>query len=166
VSVAGLQRHHRMNDRIHRHTSCPIDLAISQLRARRRRRRRLDRAAPLGAHNEDEFVVQRTSVDERPFEHGPAATRDHAWIPAPIISKLRAVITGYLDGRRDVNADVESLAEALATAAHDASYTPERMLIAFRALWRDFTLSQHDRLQLASLYDRLVRRTIDRYYED
>ena len=45
-------------------------------------------------------------------------------------------------------------------------HAPERLLIAIRELWRDFGLSQHDRLQLASLYDRLVRRTIDRYYDD
>jgi hypothetical protein len=38
------------------------------------------------------------------------------------------------------------------------------MLIALRELWRQFTFSQHDRLQLAALYDRIVRRTIDIYY--
>ena len=91
---------------------------------------------------------------------------DHDWLPAATITTLRGVIAKYLDGRRDVNADVEELAAILATAAHDAQYSPERMLIGVRALWREFTLSQHDRLQLASLYDRLVRRTIDKYYED
>jgi hypothetical protein len=76
------------------------------------------------------------------------------------------VIDGHLDGRRDQDAEVEQLATGLATAAHDAELSPERMLIALRGLWRDFMLSQHDRLQLASLYDRLVRRAIDKYYED
>jgi len=40
------------------------------------------------------------------------------------------------------------------------------MVISLRALWRHYTLTQLDRLQLTSLYDRLVRRAIDRYYED
>jgi hypothetical protein len=105
-------------------------------------------------------------VDERPLEENQTAQRDHPWIPGATLSALRVVITGYLDGRRDVGSEVDRLAVALATAAHDAGYTPERMLISLRALWRDYTLTQLDRLQLASLYDRLVRRTIDRYYED
>jgi len=105
-------------------------------------------------------------VDERPVERNQTAQREHAWIPPAVLSELRGVITGYLDGRRDVGAEIERLASALATAAHDAGYAPERMLISLRALWRDFTVSQMDRLQLASLYDRLVRRAIDRYYED
>jgi hypothetical protein len=105
-------------------------------------------------------------VDERPVEQNQAAAREHAWIPAATLSELRAVISGYLDGRPDVDAEVERVAADLATAAHDAGYPPERMLISLRALWRDFTFTQLDRLQLASLYDRLVRRAIDRYYED
>ena len=105
-------------------------------------------------------------VDERPVEQNQAAQRENAWIPAATLSELRVVITGYLDGRRDVDAEVERVAAALATAAHDAGQAPERMLISLRALWRDFTVSQLDRLQLTSLYDRLVRRAIDRYYED
>lgn len=105
-------------------------------------------------------------MDKRPVEQDQAAQRDHAWIPAATLSELRVVITGYLDGRRDADGGVERVASALATAAHDAGYTPERMLISLRALWRDFTFTQLDRLQLASLYDRLVRRAIDRYYED
>ena len=105
-------------------------------------------------------------VDERPLERNQTAQREHAWIPAAALSELHGVVTGYLDGRRDVAAEVERLGAARATAAHDAGHTPERMLISLRALWRDFTLSQMDRLQLASLYDRLVRRAIDRYYED
>jgi len=105
-------------------------------------------------------------VDERPIEQNQAAQRDHAWIPAAALSELRVVTAGYLDGRRDVDGAVERVATALATAAHDAGHTPERMLISLRALWREFTFSQLDRLQLASLYDRLVRRAIDRYYQD
>ena len=105
-------------------------------------------------------------MDKRPVEQDQAAQRDHAWIPAATLSELRVVITGYLDGRHDADGGVERVAAALATAAHDAGYTPERMLISLRALWRDFTFTQLDRLQLASLYDRLVRRAIDRYYED
>lgn len=105
-------------------------------------------------------------MDERPLEANQTAQRDHPWIPVASLAALRVVVTGYLDGRRDVDGEVERLAVALAKAAHDAGYTPERMVISLRALWRDYTLTQLDRLQLASLYDRLVRRAIDRYYED
>ncbi|HKN65316.1 MAG TPA: hypothetical protein VJW73_03520 [Gemmatimonadaceae bacterium] len=105
-------------------------------------------------------------MDERPLEENQTTQRDYAWMPGATLMALRGVITGYRDGRRDVDREVERLAAALATAAHDAGYTPERMLISLRALWRDYTLTQLDRLQLASLYDRLVRRAIDRYYED
>ena len=105
-------------------------------------------------------------VDERPLEQSQPAQRDQAWIPAPALAELRLVVTGYLEGRRDLNGEVERVAAALAKAAHDGGHTPERMVISLRALWRDFTFSQLDRLQLTSLYDRLVRRAIDRYYED
>ena len=105
-------------------------------------------------------------MDGHPIDQTNAASREHSWIPAGTTAKLRQVITAQLDGRFDMERDVEFIASALARAAHDAALTPEKMLIAIRALWRDFTFSQHDRLQLASLYDRLVRRTIDRYYED
>ena len=105
-------------------------------------------------------------MDGRPLEVGRAISREHAWIPTATIDELRGVVAAHLDGRRDLNPEVEKLAAKLATAAHDADYRPERMLIALRSLWREFTVSQHDRLQLASLYDGLVRRTIDRYYED
>ena len=105
-------------------------------------------------------------MDERPFDHGSLLSRDHGWIPTATTAKLRQVIGAHLDGRRNLDPDVEIIAAALARAAHDAAFTPEKMLISIRALWRDFTFSQHDRLQLASLYDRLVRRTIDKYYED
>lgn len=105
-------------------------------------------------------------MDKRPVEQNQAAHGDHAWIPAGTLAELRDVTARYLDGRRDADGEVERMAAALATAAHDAGYAPERMLISLRALWRDFTFTQLDRLQLASLYDRLVRRAIDRYYED
>ncbi|HWC46218.1 MAG TPA: hypothetical protein VG868_08915 [Casimicrobiaceae bacterium] len=105
-------------------------------------------------------------MDERPVQQNQAASREHAWIPAATLSELRAVITAYLNGRRDIEAEVERVAGGLATAAHDGGHAAERMLISLRALWREFAISQLDRLQLAALYDRLVRRAIDRYYED
>src|SRR4051794_38376195 len=123
-------------------------------------------AANSVSHNDATTRPGRTSVDERPLELGRPVSREHSWIPAMTVDRIRAVVAAHLDGRRDLNAEVERLAAELAKAAHDAEYRPERMLIAIRSLWREFTLSQHDRLQLASLYDRLVRRTIDRYYED
>jgi len=58
------------------------------------------------------------------------------------------------------------VAKAFAAAAHDGAQPPERLLIAVRAVWRDFGFSQSDRLQLASLYDRLIRSAIKRYYDD
>lgn len=105
-------------------------------------------------------------MDEGPLEQSQATQRDHPWISGAALAELRDVVRDYLDGRREVDGGVERVAAALATAAHDAGFTPERMLIALRALWREFTYTQLDRLQLAALYDRLVRRAIDRYYED
>lgn len=105
-------------------------------------------------------------MDERRLEQNQAAARDNGWIAAGTVERIRRLVAGYLDGRREVDAEVEALAAELAAATREAQFTPERMLIGMRALWRDFTVSQHDRLQLASLYDRLVRRAIDRYYED
>lgn len=104
--------------------------------------------------------------EERPLARSQSLSREHNWIPAATIGALREVIVRYLDGGRDIDADVEQLSASLAKAAHDNSFTPERMLIAVRALWREFTFSQHDRLQLAALYDHIVKRTIDRYYQD
>src|SRR5438094_9551673 len=108
----------------------------------------------------------RTSVDERRLEQNPTQAPEQGWIPVTITNKLREIVGRYLDGRRDVDKDVEQLASSLAAAAHAGGHAPERLLIAIRELWRGFALSQHDRLQLAALYGRLVRRTIDRYYED
>lgn len=103
-------------------------------------------------------------MDERLIQQNSTVSRDQGWIPTPIVARLRKVVKGYLDGERNVGPDVEQVAAGIADAAHAGGHAPERMLIAVRELWRDFALPQHDRLQLASLYDRLVRRTIDRYY--
>src|SRR5690348_9161415 len=113
------------------------------------------------------FSHGRTSVsEERPFTGNQPLSREHNWIPAATVSTLRAVIMRYLDGQRSVDTDVEQLSASLANAARASSFTPERMLIALRSLWREFAFSQHDRLQLVTLYDRIVKRTIDKYYED
>jgi len=103
-------------------------------------------------------------VDERLVHQNLTPPRDQGWIPAPTVAKLRDVVRRYLEGERNVGSEVELVATAVANAANAAGHTPERMLIAVRELWRDLALPQHDRLQLAGLYDRLVRRTIDHYY--
>ena len=103
-------------------------------------------------------------MDERLLNEKVVATREYEWIPGPTVSRLRDMVTRYLDGDRDLTKDVEQLASAVAGAAHAHGHTPERMLIALRELWRQFAFSQHDRLQLAALYDQIVRRTIDLYY--
>lgn len=104
-------------------------------------------------------------MDQRAVGHEYAPSQEPRWIPAATVAKLRDVTSRYLDGDGSVGADVEAIAAAVASAAHARNHTPEQMLIAVRELWREFTPSQHDRLQLAALYDRLVRRTIDRYYD-
>ena len=58
------------------------------------------------------------------------------------------------------------LAASIADAARASGATPERLLIGLRALWRELGLSQGDRLQVSSVYDELVRRSIERYYAD
>lgn len=123
------------------------------------------RAAIVGGTTSAAKRPPRTIVDQRAVGHEYASSQEPKWIPLATVAKLRDVTTRYLDGERNVAADVESIAAAVATAAHAANHTPERMLIAVRELWRDFAPSQHDRLQLSALYDRLVRRTIDRYYD-
>ena len=105
-------------------------------------------------------------MDDRPLGHNLTPPREHGWIPVATVTRLREVVARYLAGGRDVDKDVEHLASSLAAAAHAGGHAAERLLIAIRELWREFAFSQHDRLQLAALYDRLVRRTIDRYYED
>ena len=91
--------------------------------------------------------------------------RDGSWLPANAITKLRELTTRYLDGDRLIDQGIEEVASSFAATTHEAALPPERLLIAMRALWRDFGFSQSDRLQLATLYDRLIRSAIDRYYE-
>jgi len=105
-------------------------------------------------------------MDKRVVQHNLTVPHDQGWIPTPTVAQLRKVVKRYLEGERNVGPDVEFLAAAIAEAAHAGGHAPERMLIAVRELWREFALPQHDRLQLASLYDRLVRRTIDLYYHE
>jgi len=104
-------------------------------------------------------------VDQRAVGHEYVPSQEPRWIPAATVAKLRDITSRYLDGDGRAGADVEAIASAVASAAHAGNHTPEQMLIAVRELWREFTPSQHDRLQLAALYDGLIRRTIDRYYD-
>ena len=104
-------------------------------------------------------------MNEHPTRNQAAPPRDEGWLPATTITRLQALTRRYLDGDRAIAQDVEEIARAFATATYDAELPPERLLIALRSLWRDFGFSQSDRLQLASLYDRLVRVAIDSYYE-
>ncbi|HEY2374531.1 MAG TPA: hypothetical protein VGH98_01030 [Gemmatimonadaceae bacterium] len=104
-------------------------------------------------------------MDQRAAGQQWTPSHEPAWVPTATVAKLRQITSRYLDGDGAASADVETVADSLAAAAHSAGHSPERMLIAVREIWREFTPSQHDRLQLASLYDRLVRRTIDRYYD-
>jgi hypothetical protein len=104
-------------------------------------------------------------MNERPTRNETAPPRDEGWLPASGIARLQALTRRYLDGDRAISQDVGEIARAFATATHDADLPPERLLIALRSLWRGFGFSQSDRLQLASLYDRLVRVAIDSYYE-
>jgi hypothetical protein len=103
-------------------------------------------------------------VKEHPTRNEAALPRDGSWLPAPAVATLRELTKRYLDGHRLIDEEVDGIASTFASATHDAELPPERLLIALRALWRDFGFSQSDRLQLASLYDRLIRTAIDRYY--
>ena len=105
-------------------------------------------------------------MEKRAIGREYTRSQETNWIPVATVARLRGVASRYLDGDRSMAADVESIAAAIASAALAGSHTPERMLIAVRELWREFTPSQHDRLQLAALYDHLVRSTIHRYYGD
>jgi hypothetical protein len=104
-------------------------------------------------------------MNEQPTRNEAALPRDGSWLPASTVARLHELTGRYLDGDRSIDEDVEAIASTFASATHDAGLPPERLLIALRALWRDFAYSQADRLQLASVYDRLVRSAIDRYYE-
>jgi hypothetical protein len=103
-------------------------------------------------------------VNEHPTRNQAALPRDGGWLPAPAVAKLRELTARYLDGHRALDGQIVDVAKAFAAATHDAELPPERLLIALRALWRDFGFSQSDRLQLASIYDRIVREAIDSYY--
>jgi hypothetical protein len=104
-------------------------------------------------------------VNEQPTRNQAALPREGGWLPAPAVAKLRELTTRYLDGDRDIDADVAEVARSFASATLEANLPPERLLIAMRALWREFGFNQSDRLQLASLYDRLTRDAIDSYYQ-
>lgn len=104
-------------------------------------------------------------MNEQPTRNPAALPRDGGWLPAPAVAMLRDLTRRYLQGDRRLDGEVERIAKAFASAAHDAQLPPERLLIAMRALWRDFGFSQSDRLQLTSLYDRLIRVAIDSYYD-
>jgi hypothetical protein len=104
-------------------------------------------------------------VKEHPTRHETAVPRDGGWLPAPAVARLKRLTQRYLDGERAMDGDVQEIARSFSTAAHDAGLPPERLLIAVRSLWRDFGFGQADRLQLATLYDRLIRTAIDSYYE-
>lgn len=104
-------------------------------------------------------------MDEHPTRNRAALPHEGCWLPAAAVATLRELTARYLDGDRQIDADVDGVARAFAAATLDASFPPERLLIAMRELWREFGFSQSDRLQLESLYDRLVRSAIDRYYE-
>ena len=80
------------------------------------------------------------------------------------VQRLRTVVERYLDGDEAVDSDVERLATSIAAAARAEGLAPERLLIGVRALWRELGLSHGDRLQVASVYDTLVRSCIERYY--
>ena len=106
-------------------------------------------------------------MHEHPADDRAEVQRDGAsWIPAGGSEALRAVVRRYLSGDRRVGADVERLATELARAARRATETPERLLIGIRSLWRELGLSQGDRLQLAAIYEQLVRQAIERYYDE
>ena len=102
-------------------------------------------------------------MEPRPTRN-QAPPRDGGWLPAPAVAKLRELTRRYLDGDRAIDRDIEAVAGDVAMATQEASLPPERLLIALRAFWREFGFSQSDRLQLTSVYDRLIRRAIDRYY--
>jgi hypothetical protein len=103
-------------------------------------------------------------------------SRADAFAPAPEgaadeispvrVHSLRTIVQRSLDGDEDVSGDIERLALSIADAARADGHAPERLLIGVRALWRELGLSQGDRLQVATVYDELVRTCIERYYDD
>lgn len=106
-------------------------------------------------------------MEDHPADLNPAAPRDGTgWIPREGIDSLRDLVTRYLNGDRRLSADVERLATDFARAARRNGESPERLLIVVRQIWRDLGLSQSDRLQVASLYEQIVRHAIEQYYGD
>lgn len=103
-------------------------------------------------------------MNEHPTRNQTALPREDGWLPASAVATLRELTARHLDGDRAVDGQLLDVAKVFAAATHAADLPPERLLIALRALWRDFGFSQSDRLQLASVYDRLVREAIDSYY--
>lgn len=86
------------------------------------------------------------------------------WVEDGHVTSLRVIVGRYLDGDRQVTTDLHDLSAALASCAREKGYSAERLLIAIRALWRGLGLTHGDRLQVATLYDQLVRHSIERYY--
>lgn len=106
-------------------------------------------------------------VSERPSEPSlPPGPDESSWLPASSREALRLLVARELAGERHAAADVSRLAAAFAHSARDQAHPPERLLIAVRAVWQALGLAQSDRLQLASLYDRLMRETIERYFRE
>ena len=106
-------------------------------------------------------------MEDHPADLNPSAPRDAAaWVPRDGVDSLRALVARYLDGDRRMSADAERLATDFARAARRNGESPERLLIVVRGLWRDLGLSQSDRLQVASLYEQIVRHAIEQYYGD
>jgi hypothetical protein len=107
-------------------------------------------------------------MEDHPAERQSSTPRDGdsgGWVPAGSVESLRALVGRHLAGEQ-VGADVRRLAADLARAARRSGESAERLLIVIRGLWRDLGLSQSDRLQVASLYERLVRQAIEEYYDD
>ena len=105
-------------------------------------------------------------MDEPSAERKASTSREGGWVPASSVELLRNTVVRYLAGEREMSREVARLATSLAATAREQGQTPERLLIAIRALWGEIGLSQGDRLQAASLYDHLVRQTIESYYAE
>lgn len=115
-------------------------------------------------HNDDASGGREKSVDKGSVERQDASARDAGWLPAASVDALRKCIARYLEGQRDATDEIQPLASSFAQCAREQGQAPERLLIAIRALWGQLGLSQGDRLQVASLYDQLVRQAIESYY--
>jgi hypothetical protein len=107
--------------------------------------------------------VAGRSVDKRSVERLDPSSRD-GWLPGASVDALRKCIARYLEGQRNATDEIQPLASSFAKCAREQGQAPERLLIAIRALWGQLGLSQGDRLQVASLYDQLIRQAIESYY--